>query len=66
MTRDQLLETVVAALDERLCVDDPPPFGPDLIVSKGFVAEQEAVLVVQPRGPQFAVSVSEISAEVAS
>lgn len=37
MTRGQLVDTVHAALDERLIVDDPQPFGPGFIVTKAVV-----------------------------
>jgi hypothetical protein len=65
VTAEQLLDTIRAALDERLTVEEPPPFGRGIIVSRAFVAGDDLVVVAQPGGPHFAVRIQEAQFEVA-
>ena len=65
LTRDELVEVVRAALDERLCVEEPPPFGRNLAVTRDL-GHEARVLVLQPGGQHFAVTVAEATFEVAT
>jgi hypothetical protein len=60
MTRAELLDQVYHALDERLVVENPPLLGKNVMVTRGVVEGCERVVVAQPGGQQFAVTVSEI------
>jgi hypothetical protein len=56
VTRDELIDEIQARLDERLAIEDPPPYGHGIIVTTDG---EGRVLVVQPGGPHFAVIVAE-------
>ncbi len=57
LTREELLREIESRLDERLSVEEPPPYGRGILVD--FDEATDTVLVVQPRGPHFVVRVDE-------
>jgi hypothetical protein len=54
MTRGELIREVEARLDERLVVEDPPPYGSGIKVTTD---SNENVIVLQREGPHFAINV---------
>jgi hypothetical protein len=57
--REELVQQIEAALDERLCVEDPQPFGEVVAVTRDVTGS--IVLVRQSGGSSWGVFVMEVT-----